>query len=41
MEYDGAPIVALFHSTSGGHTEDVENVYKRALPYLRGVDMSG
>ena len=41
LEYDGAPIVALFHSTSGGHTEDVENGYKRALPYLRGVDSPG
>ena len=41
LEYDGAPIVALFHSTSGGRTEDVENVYKNALPYLRGVDSPG
>ena len=41
LEYDGQPIVALFHSTSGGHTEDVENVYGNALPYLRGVESPG
>ena len=41
MVYDGEPIEALYHSTSGGRTEDVENVYKEALPYLRGVDSPG
>lgn len=41
LEYEGTPIVALFHSTSGGHTEDVENVYTNALPYLRGVESPG
>lgn len=39
--YDGKPIDALFHSTSGGRTEDVENVYANALPYLRGVESEG
>lgn len=39
--YDGKPIDALFHSTSGGRTEDVENVYANALPYLRGVESKG
>lgn len=37
IEYDGQPINALFHASSGGHTEDVENVYSEKLPYLRGV----
>lgn len=41
LTYDGAPINALFHASSGGHTEDVENVYSEALPYLRGVDSPG
>ncbi len=39
--YDGEPIDALFHSTSGGQTEDVENVYSQALPYLRSVESAG
>ena len=29
---------ALYHACSGGQTEDSENVYANALPYLRGVD---
>jgi len=35
--YDGKLIDAVFHSTSGGSTEDSENVWVNALPYLRGV----
>lgn len=35
--YDGKPINAVFHSTSGGHTEDSENIWNDAVPYLRGV----
>ena len=35
--YNGQPIHAYFHSSSGGHTEDSENVWSSALPYLRGV----
>lgn len=35
--YDGAPIEALFHSTAGGYTENSENVFSTALPYLRSV----
>lgn len=38
--YDGAPIEALYHSASGGGTENVEDVYKNALPYLRAVESS-
>lgn len=41
MVYDGEPIKALFHSTSGGMTEDVENVYSAFLPYLRSVESKG
>ena len=37
--YDGKPITACFFSTSGGHTENVENVWGTgAIPYLRGVE---
>lgn len=41
LTYEGEPINALFHASSGGHTEDVENVYSQALPYLRGVSSPG
>ncbi len=41
MVYDGQPIKALFHSTSGGMTEDVEKVYSAFLPYLRAVESRG
>lgn len=38
VAYDGTPIRAYFFSTSGGHTENNENVWGgTALPYLRGV----
>ncbi len=36
--YAGTPIVAYFSSTSGGHTENIENVWGgSAVPYLKGV----
>lgn len=36
--YRGAPIHAFYHSTSGGHTESIENVWQTSpLPYLKGV----
>lgn len=41
MLYEGTPIEALYHAVSGGETEDVENVYANALPYLRGVASPG
>lgn len=41
ITYDGKPIVALFHSTSGGYTEDNVNVFGRDLPYLKGVKSEG
>ncbi|MDV3000168.1 MAG: hypothetical protein N5P05_001774 [Chroococcopsis gigantea SAG 12.99] len=37
MTYRGKAILAVFHSSSGGHTENVEDVWSSALPYLRGV----
>lgn len=37
ITYDGRLIVAYFHSSSGGHTEDSKNVWSADLPYLKGV----
>jgi stage II sporulation protein D len=37
MTYNSQPILAVFHSSSGGHTENVEDVWMSKLPYLRGV----
>jgi SpoIID/LytB domain protein len=34
--YDGEPINALYTSTCGGRTEDAENIFNQAVPYLRG-----
>lgn len=33
--YHGEPINALYTSTCGGRTEDVENIFNDAVPYLR------
>lgn len=35
--YQNQIIEAVFHSASGGHTENVEDIWVQALPYLRGV----
>ncbi|HZK12362.1 MAG TPA: SpoIID/LytB domain-containing protein [Atribacterota bacterium] len=37
MVYKGKPINAVYHSDSGGYTEDSENVWGSSLPYLRSV----
>lgn len=37
LQYQGKVINAVFHSSSGGHTENVEEVWSGYLPYLRGV----
>lgn len=37
MTYNGQVILAAFHASSGGHTENVENIWSNRLPYLRGV----
>ncbi len=39
--YNGEPIEALYHSSAGGRTEDAQNVFSAALPYLIGVDSPG
>ncbi|MCG8482944.1 MAG: SpoIID/LytB domain-containing protein [Clostridia bacterium] len=35
--HDGLPISTYYHSNSGGHTENIENVWESAIPYLKGV----
>ena len=35
--YDGKPIEAVFSASSGGYTENSENVWYAAVPYLRAV----
>ena len=39
--YRGAPIEALYSANAGGVTEDSENVFTNALPYLRSVPSAG
>jgi stage II sporulation protein D len=34
--FNGEPINALYTSTCGGRTEDSENIFNQAVPYLRG-----
>jgi stage II sporulation protein D len=38
--YKGEAINALYTSTCGGRTEDVENIFNEATPYLRGRECS-
>ena len=38
ITYKGKPINAVYHSDSGGYTEDSENVWGSFLPYLRSVE---
>ena len=40
LEYGGVPAVTYYHSTSGGHTEDVQSSFIGALskPWLVGVE---
>ncbi|MDQ2097011.1 MAG: SpoIID/LytB domain-containing protein [Tychonema bourrellyi B0820] len=37
LTYNSQIILAVFHSASGGHTENVEDVWTEPLPYLRAV----
>lgn len=37
MTYDNEVILAAFHSSSGGYTENVEDIWSSPLPYLRSV----
>jgi len=41
VTYGGKPIQALYHSTSGGQTEDSEHVFSSSLAYLRSVESPG
>lgn len=42
ITYNGYPIEAVFHSSSGGQTENNENVWQGSpRPYLRGVPSPG
>ena len=38
LTYEGKTIDAMYHASSGGHTENSEDVYKNEIPYLRGVE---
>ncbi len=38
--HKGKPITAFYTSTCGGRTENSENVFDKAEPYLRGVECS-
>jgi stage II sporulation protein D len=38
MLWEGKPVDALFHSTSGGSTLDAAEVFGKPVPYLVGVD---
>jgi stage II sporulation protein D len=37
LTFNGQIIEAVFHSSSGGHTENVEDIWSSPRPYLRGV----
>ncbi|MGI6143612.1 MAG: SpoIID/LytB domain-containing protein [bacterium] len=37
LRYQGRLINAFYHASSGGYTENSENVWSEAVPYLRGV----
>jgi stage II sporulation protein D len=37
LTYKNRIILSVFHACSGGHTENVEDVWGNALPYLRAV----
>lgn len=37
LTYDNQPITAVFHSSSGGYTENSEDVWGSYCPYLRSV----
>ncbi len=37
LTYKNKIILSVFHACSGGHTENVEDVWKNPLPYLRAV----
>lgn len=38
LSFNGGPIEALYHSTCGGRTENAEEVFGKAYPYLKSVE---
>ncbi|NLM37592.1 MAG: stage II sporulation protein D [Firmicutes bacterium] len=40
LTYDGQPIDALYHSTSGPRTADAEELWGKSVPYLKSVPCS-
>lgn len=38
LTYEGRPIEALYHSTSGGKTEEAAEVFGKSYPYLKPVE---
>ncbi len=38
LTYEGSPIAAFYHSTSGGITEDPVEVFGKSYPYLKSVE---
>ena len=38
LTYNNQIILSAFHACSGGHTQNVEDVWVNPLPYLRGVE---
>ena len=40
LTYEGRPIIAYYHSTSGGMTEDPAEVFGKSYPYLKPVETS-
>jgi len=41
LSFDGEPILAVYHSASGGRTASAEEVWGRPLPYLVSVEVDG
>ncbi len=41
MTYDEEPILAVFHSTGSGRTENAEDVWGGFVPYLKSVESPG
>jgi stage II sporulation protein D len=41
LTWNGEPILAAFHSASGGRTASAQEVWGQSLPYLRSVDVDG
>lgn len=37
ITYNGHLAIPYYHSSSGGHTEDSENIWTNTVPYIRGV----